>query len=178
LLVDPDNPRFALTEWVDMVARRALEPGYGWLRASDDRLPTVLRARPSLTLLRWAARARPHYAELLASFELTPNQHAILCCLAELGPLFHTNLAERLKLDSGDLVAFLDQLERKLLIFRDTDDHDRRRRESSISQRGRSSLERVERGLDSFEQAVFAGIDSNQRALLIECTARLNPRDF
>jgi MarR family transcriptional regulator, lower aerobic nicotinate degradation pathway regulator len=170
------NPSFGMTDWVDMRSRRALEPGYGWLRASDTGLPKALRERATLTLLRWAARARPHYAELLGALGLTPNQHAILCCLEEVGPLFHAALADRLNLDTGDLGAFLEGLQERILIFREGDDRDRRRRESRITQAGRRLPTRVDHRLDEFDRTVFAALEADERPRLVEWITRLDPR--
>jgi DNA-binding MarR family transcriptional regulator len=95
--------------------------------AGKTSAPAALRHRQTYQLARLAAVVRGLCAKHLASAGLRQHQHAILCCLAEFGPECQSDIAARLSIDSGDMVAFVDDLERAGLVSRHRDERDRRR---------------------------------------------------
>jgi DNA-binding MarR family transcriptional regulator len=129
-------------------------------------LPEALRGRTSFVLIRLAALLRQDCAERLAGLGLSQHQHAILCALAEFGPAAQKDVAARLGLDSGDLVAFLDGLQRAALISRDRDDRDRRRQILTITASGHEVLARAEAALDEGAQETLGALDQRERAEL------------
>lgn len=137
------------------------------------RLPAALRHRPSFALVRLAAVARQHCAEVLADAGLGQHQHAILCCLDEFGPAFQKDIAGRLGIDSGDIVAFVDRLQVAGLITRERDTRDRRRQLLSITDDGRRELERVERLFDEAEPGALGALTAEERAELHRMATRV-----
>jgi DNA-binding MarR family transcriptional regulator len=128
------------------------------------RLPTTLRHRTSFALVRLAAIARQHCADVLAEAGLSQHQHAILCCLDEFGPAFQKDIAGRLGIDSGDMVAFVDRLQVAALITRERDTRDRRRQLLSITEDGRRELKRIEQLFDEAEPGALGALTADQRA--------------
>lgn len=116
----------------------------------DTLLPASLRRRDTFSLIKLAALIRQECAEKLAPTGLSQNQHAILCCLDEFGPAIQKDIAVRLGIDSGDIVAFIDGLQSKGLVVRRRDDRDRRRQILTITAEGSRALAEVE---DLYAQA-------------------------
>jgi len=131
-----------------------------------SRLPAALRHRTSFALVRLAALARQHCADVLADAGISQHQHAILCCLEEFGPAFQKDIAARLGIDSGDIVAFVDKLQTAGLITRERDTRDRRRQLLSITEDGRHELERIERLFDEAEPGALGVLTAQERAEL------------
>jgi MarR family transcriptional regulator, lower aerobic nicotinate degradation pathway regulator len=140
------------------------------------RLPAALRLRPSFALVRLAAVARQHCAEVLAHTGLGQHQHAILCCLDEFGPAFQKDIAGRLGIDSGDIVAFVDKLQAAGLITRERDTRDRRRQLLSITEDGRRELQTVERLFDEAEPGALGALTAEERAELHRMATRVLER--
>jgi DNA-binding MarR family transcriptional regulator len=133
---------------------------------TDTLLPAALRGRTSFVLIKLAALARQRCAEELATAGLSQHQHAILCCLDEYGPACQKDIAARLGLDGGDIVAFVDGLQQAGLISRERDQRDRRRQILAITAAGRRRLRAVEKRLDAAEPGPLAALAPEQRAQL------------
>lgn len=132
--------------------------------ATERQLPAALRHRTSFALIRLAAVARQHCADVLAQAGLSQHQHAILCCLDEYGPAFQKDIAGRLGIDSGDIVAFVDKLQVAGLIKRERDTRDRRRQLLSITDDGQRELKRIEQLFDEAEPGALGALSADQRA--------------
>ncbi|MGF7237422.1 MAG: MarR family winged helix-turn-helix transcriptional regulator, partial [Frankia sp.] len=143
------------------------------MTGSDALLPAALRNRTSFVLIRLAALTRQHCADQLASVGLSQHQHAILCCLQEYGPACQRDIATRLSIDSGDLVAFIDGLQKGELIVRRRDERDRRRQILSLTESGRQLLRRVEKLLDDAEPGPLAALSDAQRQELHAAATRV-----
>jgi DNA-binding MarR family transcriptional regulator len=136
-------------------------------------LPAALRGRPSFVLARLGAVARQRCADQLAAVGLGQHQHAILCCLDEYGAACQRDIAGRLGLDSGDLVAFIDSLQERRLIRRERDPRDRRRQVVSLTGDGRRLLRKAESLLDTGEPGILAALTETERAELGRLAARV-----
>jgi DNA-binding MarR family transcriptional regulator len=136
-------------------------------------LPAALRNRGSFALIRLAALVRQDCAEQLAPFGIGQAQHGILCCLDEFGPCFQKDVAARLGLDSGDLVAHLDGLQDAGLISRERDTRDRRRQVLTITESGRRVLRQAETELDESSHGVLTVLSPAERAELRRLATRV-----
>ena len=134
------------------------------MTASENLLPAVLRNRTSFALIKLAALVRQHCADQLAGTGLSQHQHGILCCLDEYGPACQKDIATRLGIDGGDIVAFVDGLHQAELITRERDQRDRRRQILTITTTGRQLLQRVEKEINADEPGVLAALTDEQRA--------------
>lgn len=142
--------------------------------SARDSETTPLADRLGYGFVRAAWKVRQFYAEKLAGVGLLPNQHAILSTLNELGPCHQKALAARVVLDPGDIVAYLDSLQKARYIERNRDPEDRRRQIVSITDEGRALLVEADRALDDVESAVFGALSPERRALLTEATATIS----
>jgi len=143
------------------------------MSAPETLLPRALRDRPSFVLARLGGLARQECADRLAAAGLSQHQHAILCALDEYGPACQKDVAVRLGLDRGDIVAFIDGLQAKGLVSRERDQRDRRRQVVSITAAGRRTLDEVERMLDAAEPGILAALTEPERAQLHQWAVRL-----
>ena len=147
------------------------------MNSSENLLPAALRNRTSFVLIKVAALARQHCAGQLAAVGLSQHQHAILCCLDEYGQACQKDIATRLGIDGGDIVAFIDGLQRAGLITRERDERDRRRQILAITATGRRLLRRVEKLMDGAEPGALAVLTKEQRALLHACATEVLAAD-
>jgi DNA-binding MarR family transcriptional regulator len=139
----------------------------------EAQLPAALRARPSLVLARLGILARQQCAEQLAAAGLSQHQHAILGCLDEFGPACQRDVAARLGIDSGDIVAFFDGLQKRGLVVRERDQRDRRRQVVSLTAGGRQVLGEIEGKLDAAEPGVLAALSEPERAEFCRLAVRV-----
>jgi DNA-binding MarR family transcriptional regulator len=146
------------------------------MSAPETLLPGALRGRLTFVLARLGGLARQECADQLAAAGLSQHQHAILCCLDEYGPACQKDIALRLGIDSGDIVAFIDGLQAKGLILRERDERDRRRQIVSITASGKRTLRKVERMLDAAEPGILAALTEAERAELERLAVRVLAR--
>ncbi len=122
----------------------------------------------SFALAKLAALARQECTKQLAAVGLTQHQHAILCCLDECGPACQKDIAGRLGIDGGDIVAFIDALQGMGLVVRERDQRDRRRQILTLTPDGTRRLREAETLLDKAEPGPLAALSPEQRAALHE----------
>lgn len=146
------------------------------MSASDTLLPGALRGRLSFVLARLGGLARLECADQLAAAGLSQHQHAILCCLDEFGPACQKDIALRLGIDRGDIVAFIDALQAKGLAGRERDERDRRRQIVSITASGTRTLREVEGLLDAAEPGILAALTEAERGELQRWAVRVLAR--
>jgi DNA-binding MarR family transcriptional regulator len=139
----------------------------------EAQLPAALRARPSFALARLGILVRQQCVEQLATAGLSQHQHAILCCLDEFGPACQRDVAARLGIDSGDIVAFFDGLQKRGLVVRERDQRDRRRQVVSLTAGGRQLLREIEGKLDAAEPGMLAALGETERAEFCRLAVRV-----
>ena len=147
------------------------------MSAPEMLLPTALRGRPSFVLAKLGTLARQQCADLLAEARLNQHQHAILCCLDEYGPACQKDIALRLGIDSGDIVAFIDGLQAQGLILRERDERDRRRQILTLTASGKRLLHKIEKMLDAAEPGILAVLSETESALLHQWAIRVLARE-
>jgi MarR family transcriptional regulator, lower aerobic nicotinate degradation pathway regulator len=140
---------------------------------SGTLFPAALRRRDTFALIKLAALVRQECAAKLAKTGLNQNQHAILCCLDEFGAAFQKDIAFRLGIDSGDIVAFIDGLQAKGLVTRERDERDRRRQILTITAGGSRALGEVEELYSQAESEVLGVLSPVGREALHEVALRV-----
>ncbi len=130
--------------------------------SADD--PAALNDRLGYTLVKTALRVRQRYVQSLSEVGLLPNEHALLSTLHGRGPCHQKELAARVVLDPGDIVAYLDNLDAAGAIERARDPKDRRRQIVTLTGAGRRLLSRADAALDVAESSIFACFDDDERA--------------
>ncbi|MFF4345060.1 MarR family winged helix-turn-helix transcriptional regulator [Kitasatospora sp. NPDC001540] len=111
----------------------------------DDPALTRLQSLPSWLLGRAGALAHRLVAERLAEAGLRMGHHAVLCALAEHGPLAQAELSRTVRIDPKDMVAALNELQSRALVTRERDPRDARKNLITLSPDGRTLLREAER---------------------------------
>ncbi len=126
----------------------------------------TLDTRLGYLLVRTGIRVRQRYVNALSAIGLLPNQHVILSTLNERGPSHQKEIADQIRLDSGDIVAYLDGLEKSGFIERNRDPADRRRQIVSLTATGVDVLVVADTTLDTVEAETFASLGRTERKAL------------
>jgi MarR family 2-MHQ and catechol resistance regulon transcriptional repressor len=83
-----------------------------------------------------SGRVEAHFSEL----GLTVSQFGVLEALFHLGPLNQKNLAAKILKSTGNITMVIDNLEKRGLVKRTRDEHDRRHYSVGITQKGASLI--------------------------------------
>lgn len=137
--------------------------------ASPGSIPSVLEERRSsagllLALLGQSAMRRLRAAHTASG--LSPRQFHLLALLHDRGPMGQRELGELMDVDASILVTLLNPLEADGLVSRRRDLADRRRHTVHLTDAGSARLADAARAQREAEDALFAGLDTNQREQL------------
>ncbi|SHL80790.1 MarR family winged helix-turn-helix transcriptional regulator [Streptomyces yunnanensis] len=135
--------------------------------------PSRIRALPSWLLGRAAARGHRLVAEALAAEGMRMMHHAVLCAVAELGPVSQAELGRTVGIDPKDMVAIVNDLQKGGLVTRTPDAKDRRKNAIEISAEGKRRLRRTERLGDAANAELTAALSDEERAQLVALLTRI-----
>ncbi|MCX5209190.1 MarR family transcriptional regulator [Kitasatospora sp. NBC_00240] len=140
---------------------------------------THLQTLPSWLLGRASALGHRLVADQFAREGVRLPHHAVLCGVAEHGPLAQAELARLVRIDPKDMVAVLNDLQAKELVTRTPDPRDRRKNAIALSPAGHALLARLQILGDEANAALLAPLDPEERTRLAELLARVvaAPRD-
>lgn len=96
--------------------------------------------------------------ELLAPFNITPVQYAVLKVLSDSDPLSGAEIGKRLVLDSASITGVLDRMESLGLIERRPNPEDRRAQLIAASPAARDMLPRLDEAMDCLNAEAGAAI--------------------
>jgi DNA-binding MarR family transcriptional regulator len=106
------------------------------------------------------------FTEALEPFGIRPRHVAALIELRDHGQLAQQSLCGQLHLDPTNLVAILNELERRGYAKRRRDPDDRRRHLVEVSKKGLALLEKVSEVMDGVEDDLLDGLEPAERELL------------
>ncbi|MFJ3711206.1 MarR family transcriptional regulator [Streptomyces sp. NBC_01387] len=132
-----------------------------------------LRTLPSWLLARASARGHRLVSEHLAEEGVRMPHHAVLCGIAELGPLAQAELSRTVRIDPKDMVTVLNELQAKQLISRTRDPRDARKNALELTADGRALLHRLEKLGDRANDELLAPLTPTERKQLNALLARL-----
>ncbi|MFE9099602.1 MarR family winged helix-turn-helix transcriptional regulator [Actinomadura geliboluensis] len=127
---------------------------------------------PSYLMFEMVRLVRRTAARMLPGQPRLPHL-LVLWCVARSGPLSQRAVAERLRMDAGDLVGIVDALEEAGHLERRRDPEDRRRYALEVTEAGRLFLGA---GLDArvrLNEALFAPLSPQERALFRDMLLRV-----
>jgi DNA-binding MarR family transcriptional regulator len=104
--------------------------------------------------------------ETLDAHDLKPRQHYLLGLLHDHGATGQRELGEAMGVDPSVLVTLLNPLEAGGLVSRERDPADRRRHVVTLTAAGRRHFDNATRAQREAEDAMFAGLDGDQRRQL------------
>ena len=96
--------------------------------------------------------------ELLAPFNITPVQYAVLKVLSGSAPLSGAEIGKRMVLDSASITGVLDRMEVLSLVERRPDPEDRRAQLVAASPAARQMLPRLDEAMDTLNAEAGAAI--------------------
>ncbi len=132
-----------------------------------------------LTLLLHAAADRMVEELDRAAVELGLNDvrdWLVLAALADGADRTQLELSRMICIDKTTLITVLDRLEQQELVVRTVDPADRRVRIPRITDAGRRAHAKFATARDAAEKQALAGVDAEQRALLLDLLARIADR--
>lgn len=113
------------------------------------------------------------FMEALAPVGIDPREFLLLRFVAADEGRSQQALAERLGIPASRMVALVDHLEEAGLVERRPDPEDRRVRGLHLTRKGRGALERAGEIAIDYETRLCAGIDREERELLIDLLQKL-----
>jgi DNA-binding MarR family transcriptional regulator len=125
-------------------------------RRSSPGLLLALLGQDAMRLLRAAHETH----------DLKPRQFQLLGLLHDHGGMGQRELGQAMATDPSIVVTLLNPLEADGLVSRDRDPTDRRRHVVTLTPAGERQLDRAARAQREAEDALFAGLTSEQRELL------------
>jgi MarR family transcriptional regulator, lower aerobic nicotinate degradation pathway regulator len=148
-------------------------------RAPDRTLPEPLLRYASFLMVQLTRETRRLTGEI-GDLGLRLPHVTVLSCLAEFGPSSQKEISERLRIDASDLVALLDDLERRELATRQRDERDRRRYTVSLTDQGTEVLHQRLAAAGEMNDRLLEPLDEAERAelhrLLLRVFAHHDPR--
>jgi DNA-binding MarR family transcriptional regulator len=135
----------------------------------SEQQPGVLAERlasPGLLLALLGQDAMRRLRAAHTATGLSPRQFQLLGFLHDDGPLGQRELGEAMGVDPSILVTMLNPLEDSGYLTRRRDPADRRRHIVVLTTAGSRQLTKAARAQDEAEDALFAGLDANQREQL------------
>jgi DNA-binding MarR family transcriptional regulator len=121
------------------------------------------RSSPGLLLALLGQDAMRRLRDAHTADNLTPRQFHLLGLLHDHGPMGQRELGQTMSTDPSVLVTLLNPLEAGGLVSRERDPADRRRHVVTLTPAGARKLDRAARAQREAEDALFAGLDDDQR---------------
>ena len=130
---------------------------------------------PAFIITRVARLLRFDLWKLLeqAGTDLTPEQYFMLYRLNEGDGRSQIELADRVLVDRPNVTRLVDALEKKKLVRRAADEHDRRKTLVFLTQDGRRSIRKLLKVIVSARKRIFAGVTQKEVDLLRSVLTRV-----
>jgi DNA-binding MarR family transcriptional regulator len=138
-----------------------------------EELPDALRTRTAYMLTRAAARANAMGERDLEPLGITPREYSVLEVLAAHSPLSQTRIATILGLDRTTILKLGASLERKRLVVRARDEHDRRAYAIALTRTGERTREQASALLTDCEHRFLRPLAGSERADLTDLLSRV-----
>ncbi|MBY8881786.1 MarR family winged helix-turn-helix transcriptional regulator [Actinacidiphila acidipaludis] len=130
----------------------------------DDRAaPERLRGLPSRLLGRASGHADRLVGAALAGADARKWHYGVLVALHEGGPASQSSLSTRTAVHRSDLVAVINELAEQGHVERTPDPADRRRNVITLTAQGRRHLRRLDKLVDSAQDALLAPLSPAER---------------
>src|SRR3954467_10562445 len=129
----------------------------------DTGAPGIARKWPTLLMIKLGRITMHRFSEALDPFGIKPRHVAALIELRDRGELTQQSLCGQLHLDPTNLVAILNDLERRGYATRRRDPDDRRRHLVEVSKKGIAVIDKVSEVMDGVEADLLEGFDPAER---------------
>src|SRR5256714_8988135 len=128
--------------------------------------PGIAQQWPTLLMIKLGRITMHRFTEALEPFGIRPRHVAALIELRDSGQLTQQSLCGHLHLDPTNLVAILNELERRGYATRRRDPEDRRRHLVEASKKGIAVIEKVSEVMDGVEDDLLDGLEAPEREQL------------
>src|SRR3954471_23953182 len=125
--------------------------------------PGIAKQWPTLLMIKLGRITQHRFTEALAPYGIRPRHVAALIELRDHGELTQQGLCGHLHLDPTNLVAILNELEKRGYATRRRDPDDRRRHLVEVSKKGLAVIDKVSAVMDGVEDDLLAGLDPAER---------------
>jgi DNA-binding MarR family transcriptional regulator len=128
--------------------------------------PGIAKRWPTLLMIKLGRITMHRFTEALQPFGIRPRHVAALIELRDSGELPQQSLCGQLHLDPTNLVAILNELEKRGYATRRRDPEDRRRHLVEVSAKGLAVIEKVSEVMDGVEDELLDGLVPAEREQL------------
>ncbi len=111
--------------------------------------------------------------ESLKEYKITPGQWNVLNQLDSFGPLSQKMLALRTQKEQATITRYLDTLERRGLIIREMDTHDRRANLISVTEEARALIEASKSAVDEAAACLVDGIPHEDTKIFLDVLGKI-----
>jgi DNA-binding MarR family transcriptional regulator len=125
--------------------------------------PGIAKRWPMLLMIKLGRITMYRFTEALEPYGIRPRHVAALIELRDSGELTQQALSAALHLDPTNLVAILNDLERRGYAIRRRDPKDRRRHLVEVTDEGVAVIEKVSEVMDGVEQELLSGLGPTER---------------
>jgi DNA-binding MarR family transcriptional regulator len=122
--------------------------------------------QPAFLLAQLGAHAAMQFTERVGVLELSPADAGILRLLRVEAGLSQQELATKLQIHPSRLVAILDNLEKRNLVERRANPHDRRLYSVHLTKNGNETLEKIGRVAREHQDALLSALSKEERDAL------------
>jgi DNA-binding MarR family transcriptional regulator len=122
--------------------------------------------QPAFLLAQLGAHAAAQFTERVGVLELSPADAGILRLLRVEAGLSQQELATKLQIHPSRLVAILDNLEKRNLVERRANPHDRRLYSVHLTKNGNETLEKIGRVAREHQDALLSALSKEERDAL------------
>jgi DNA-binding MarR family transcriptional regulator len=130
--------------------------------------PRGVSERPALLLVKLADDVMARAEDPLAALGLSGRQYTVLAILSSDAPPSQLELAGMCGLLPAQIVAVIDELERRGFVARQRSESDRRRSVVSLTEAGLEILERA----DALGRELIDGLDPVAREIVVDALSR------
>jgi DNA-binding MarR family transcriptional regulator len=135
--------------------------------------PRELLASPGFLLARVGFAIKARSVVEFAEVGLAPQHFGVLAVLGEGARETQATIADALRMDRSQMVGVLDELEKRGLIERKRDPHDRRRQAVSLTEAGQKTLVELRATVKRIEDEFLAPLSPADRQTLHDLLLRL-----
>lgn len=132
-----------------------------------------VRSSPAFLLAQVGGRAASQFAQRLQKIGLAPHHAGILRILSASPGITQQTLAETLGTVPSRLVVLVDELEKKGMVERRANPHDRRRYALHVTEKGASTLAEIGRIAREHSQSLLAALSSDEQQQLATFLQRI-----
>ncbi|MGW4486280.1 MarR family winged helix-turn-helix transcriptional regulator [Amycolatopsis sp. NPDC004368] len=129
----------------------------------DDRVPTLLRSRPTWLVNQLATQVSRLVGDAFDAAGYRRYHYALLAALDEFGPASQAALGRRCRIDRSYVVEAVGELQAAGFVLRAPDPADRRRNVVTLTGEGRTHLAAMTKTLDEVQEELTAPLPAAER---------------